>query len=373
MIEAERLRVLIVDDDEDDFIIARNLLTARAAISFDVDWAPSYEKGLDAITKREHDAYLVDYRLGEQTGIDLVRDAFGEDDAPVILLTGQAGYEVDVEASSLGFADFIDKSRLDGDLIERSIRYAVSHNAALAALRQSREELARSLDEVQSFSNAMAHDLKTPVQVIRGMAELCEQRFGEQLGEEGRDLLGRITAGSMRMNEMLDDLLGLIRLRSGEPAPTPLSAVVADALGDLDSALASCGATVETDVNGLEVTADPAQLRVALRNLIDNAIKFRRDDTPLEVSIRAERADDGVHLEVADNGTGIPANRIEGIFEIFERAHDRSQYSGTGIGLALVKKIVELNAGTISARSEPGAGTTLALTLPAGGGAPGGA
>ena len=138
-----QLSVLIVEDDEDDFIIARDLLISQDRWRFEVERAANYEEARSAIGERRHDVYLIDYRLGAQTGLDLVRECFrGEDRAPMILLTGQGDYEVDLEATQLGITDFLLKAGLSTEMLERSIRYAVSHHNVLNELRKNQERYA---------------------------------------------------------------------------------------------------------------------------------------------------------------------------------------------------------------------------------------
>jgi PAS domain S-box-containing protein len=139
----ESCRILLVEDDEDDYLITRDLLAAQSRVRFEVEWCDSYDEALGAVQARRHDAYLIDYRLGQRTGLDLVRDAFGTGPrAPVILLTGQDDYEIDLEASALGVADYVTKQSLDATGLERAIRYAISHNVALRDLARSQERYA---------------------------------------------------------------------------------------------------------------------------------------------------------------------------------------------------------------------------------------
>jgi diguanylate cyclase (GGDEF)-like protein/PAS domain S-box-containing protein len=144
-------RILLVEDDEDDYIITRDLLAAQDRAAFTLDWCSDYEQARDAIRARSHDLYLVDYRLGEHSGLQLVRDAFqGLPIAPVILLTGQGDYLIDLEATALGVTNFLVKRNLDPLTLERSIRYAVRHHQAIRDLRRSEERYAlvvRAADE----------------------------------------------------------------------------------------------------------------------------------------------------------------------------------------------------------------------------------
>src|SRR4051794_4630769 len=139
----DRLAVLLVEDDEDDFVITRDLLAGQSRTRFDLEWIAGYEDARGAIEERRHDVYLIDYRLGARTGLDLVREALRSGrHGPVIMLTGHGDYEVDLEATRLGVTDFLVKDQLDTALLERSIRYAVRDHATLAELRKSQERYA---------------------------------------------------------------------------------------------------------------------------------------------------------------------------------------------------------------------------------------
>src|ERR1700761_7329027 len=143
MAARETLRMLLVEDDEDDFVLTQSMLLASGRGRFDVEWEQSYAAALSATRAGTHDLYLVDYRLGEHTGLDLVRDAWGSDPpAPVILLTGQDDYAVDLEASQLGVTDYLVKGTVDAPSLERTIRYAVRHHQAMVDLRRSEERYA---------------------------------------------------------------------------------------------------------------------------------------------------------------------------------------------------------------------------------------
>jgi diguanylate cyclase (GGDEF)-like protein/PAS domain S-box-containing protein len=143
MNRADPLRVLLVEDDEDDFVLTQSMLLANGRTKFDLEWEQSYTAALDAVRVTSHDLYLVDYRLGEHTGLDLVRNAWGTDPpAPVILLTGQDDYAVDMEATALGVTDYLVKGTIDAPSLERTIRYAVRQHQAMVDLRRSEERYA---------------------------------------------------------------------------------------------------------------------------------------------------------------------------------------------------------------------------------------
>lgn len=140
---AETIKVLLVDDDEDDYVITRDMLIDQERVRYSVDWRPGYDEALAAIREQAHDVYLIDYRLGARTGLELVREAFASRPAaPVLILTGQAAYETDVEASAIGVTDYLVKQELDPSSLERSIRYAISHQQAMRNLILSEERYA---------------------------------------------------------------------------------------------------------------------------------------------------------------------------------------------------------------------------------------
>ena len=148
-VDKDHLSVLIVEDDEDDFFIARNLLSKARSISFDLDWAQSYEEGLEAITNREYDVCLVDYRLGAYNGLDLLREAQERDlTTPIILLTGQGDLEVDLAAMQIGAADYLVKGQIDAQLLERSIRYARERKRADERIREQAALLDKARDSI---------------------------------------------------------------------------------------------------------------------------------------------------------------------------------------------------------------------------------
>jgi diguanylate cyclase (GGDEF)-like protein/PAS domain S-box-containing protein len=139
----ENCRVLLIEDDEDDYLITRDLLEAQKRVAFELDWCSGYDDALREIQAHRHDAYLIDYRLGQRNGLDLVREGFGSGPrAPVILITGQDDYEIDLEANALGVADYVTKQTLSSNGLERAIRYAISHSGALTDLARSQERYA---------------------------------------------------------------------------------------------------------------------------------------------------------------------------------------------------------------------------------------
>ena len=152
MAMADCLRILLVEDDEDDYVLTRGMLMGGGRANFEIDWEQSYGAALSAAQTGNHDLYLVDYRLGERTGLDLVREAWGADPpAPVILLTGQDDYKVDLEATELGVTDYLVKGTIDAPSLERTIRYAVRHHRTVLDLRRSEERWRTLLAHIETM------------------------------------------------------------------------------------------------------------------------------------------------------------------------------------------------------------------------------
>jgi DNA-binding NtrC family response regulator len=137
-----QIRILLIEDDEDDYLFVKSLLSKTPSPKFDLDWVADYDAGLELILERRHDVYLLDFRLGEHTGLDLLRHLRQQgNEVPVILFTGQGGYEIDVEAMQSGAADYLIKGQITADMLERSIRYTIERKNAKDELRQHRDHL----------------------------------------------------------------------------------------------------------------------------------------------------------------------------------------------------------------------------------------
>lgn len=263
-------------------------------------------------------------------------------------------------------------------LLRRVLRSATELRVANDALAESNvqlessnellrhaAELARSNAELEQFASIASHDLQEPLRKVQTFAAQINATEADRLSEQGQDFLRRMSDAAGRMRALIDDLLAFSRVSTkGRPfAPVALDDVVALALSDLEIAIADSGARV--DVGPLpELEADAVQMRQLLLNLIGNALKFRRDGVTPEVRVAARVADGVAELTVADNGLGFDPAFASRIFRAFERLHGASAYPGTGIGLALCRKIVERHHGTITADGAEGAGATFTVRLP---------
>ncbi|CAN5907680.1 hypothetical protein BH23ACT11_BH23ACT11_28200 [soil metagenome] len=230
--------------------------------------------------------------------------------------------------------------------------------------KEYEKELERSNDELQQFAYVASHDLQEPLRMISSYMQLLERRYKDQLDDTAREFIGYAVDGANRMQQLINDLLKYSRVgtRGGEPEPIDLSAVFEAALANLKVAVEDSGAEVTAE-DLPTVMGDQTQLLQLFQNLIANSMKFRREGVSPKVRVGAERRDGEWLISISDNGIGINPDDAERIFHIFERLHSREEYEGTGIGLAVCKRIVERHGGSIWV--EPGEGTTFYFTLPA--------
>lgn len=248
--------------------------------------------------------------------------------------------------------------------LSREVR---EHQDASDQLREANERLAVSNQELQDFASVASHDLQEPLRKIQAFGDRLGTMYGEELGEQGADYLRRMRSAAGRMQTLINDLLTFSRVTTkAQPfAPTDMNMLATEVLGDLETRIEEKDAKVEVESLPF-IEADPLQLRQLLQNLISNALKFAKDDVPPHVRIWADmdEANNALHLHVQDNGIGFDEKYLDRIFHVFQRLHGRTEYEGTGIGLAICRKIAERHQGSLTARSRPGEGATFIVTLP---------
>jgi PAS domain S-box-containing protein len=244
----------------------------------------------------------------------------------------------------------------------------VTHQrAAEHGLMQKTEELQRSNADLEQFAYVASHDLREPLRMINSYLQLLKRRYGERLDKDADEFIAFAVDGAQRMDRLIIDLLAYSRVdRKGAPMEVvPAERAVTTALRVLKPRLDEAGAQVE--IGPLPtVWVDEPQLVSVFQNLIGNALKYREPIRPLQIVISGERRDGWCEFTVADNGIGIESQYFERIFQIFQRLHAAQHYEGSGIGLALCKKIVERHRGRIWVESTPDAGSRFHFTLPVG-------
>ncbi|HEX7994818.1 MAG TPA: ATP-binding protein, partial [Streptosporangiaceae bacterium] len=249
----------------------------------------------------------------------------------------------------------------DVEAMRRQLRFSmadISHKAG---------ELERSNRELEQFAYVASHDLQEPLRKVASFCQMLESRYAAQLDDRARQYIAFAVDGAKRMQQLINELLTFSRV--GQPGtvrgPVDLNAVASEAIDRLDATITDTDAQV-TVADLPTVVGDATLLTQLFQNLIANSIKFRRMDEPPEVTISAVRKDDQWEFSCEDNGIGIAPTHAERVFVIFQRLHPRDAYPGTGIGLALCRKIVDFHGGHIWVDTDDhqGSGTTIRWTLP---------
>ncbi len=251
------------------------------------------------------------------------------------------------------------------DLISRQQRQRQLVKELERRVAERTSALERSNAELQRFAYVASHDLQEPLRMVASYAGLLRARYGGQLDERADKYLNYTVDGAERMQALIRDLLTYARVetRATVARGVNLDRVVDEVLHHLEAAIGEAGADItRDDLPMLEI--DAAQFRQLYQNLIGNAIKFRGEAAPA-VHLGAKRAGDEWILSVADNGIGIEPDYSARIFQMFQRLHDRDRYPGTGIGLAIVKRVAERHGGRVWVESEPGAGACFYIAVPA--------
>lgn len=247
--------------------------------------------------------------------------------------------------------------RLQHEVVERK--------KAEEELQRYARDLERSNRELEQFAYVASHDLQEPLRKIQAFGDRLGGRFGDQLGDVGVDYIERMQNAAARMQTLIHDLLTFSRVTTHrrEPEAVDLSVTVADVISDLEATIEQVNGTVKATPLPT-VRADPCQVRQLFQNLIENGLKFHRPNETPEVRLALEETEAQYRIRVEDNGIGFESRHAERIFTIFQRLHGRLEYEGTGIGLALCRKIVDLHGWQITAEAEPGRGATFTVAIP---------
>ncbi|TMH04877.1 MAG: hybrid sensor histidine kinase/response regulator [Betaproteobacteria bacterium] len=282
-----------------------------------------------------------------------------------------AGFEagaVDYMTKPLDGAEV--RARIDTHLTLHRLRCELAEQNAqlqreLTVHAQLQAALERSNHELEQLAYVASHDMQEPLRMVASYLQLVADRYQGRLDADADEFIGYAVDGAKRMQALINDLLAYSRVGTqARPfEPTDCNAVVRTALHHLQVAIEESGAIIEC-AELPAVRGDATQLLQLFQNLLANAIKFHRPGVAPRVSLSAQAGAEGWRFAVTDNGIGIAPEYFERIFALFQRLHGRTEYPGTGIGLALCKKIVERHGGHIGVESEPGRGSTFWFTLP---------
>ena len=369
--------ILIVDDVSVNLQLVTAQLEARGYLALVA------RSGREAIQRAEFaqpDLILLDVVMPGMDGFETCRRLKQSDvtrDIPVIFMTALTETDDKVEGFRAGGVDYVTKplnaeevlARVDTHLTLYALRQQLAAQnqqlrQEIAAREQVQAALRRSNAELEQLAYVASHDMQEPLRMIASYLQLVADRYGDALDADGHEFIGYAVDGAKRMQALISDMLAYSRVstRARPFQPTDSARIVATAERHLQIAIEEGGAEIERGELPV-VLGDEVQLLQLFQNLIGNAIKFRGHAAP-RVRVTAEPADDGWCFSVGDNGIGIAPEYFERIFVLFQRLHGRKEYPGTGIGLALCKRIVERHGGRIWVESTTGQGSVFRFTLP---------
>jgi len=364
-------RLLIVDDEVAQMKALCNTLEMEG---YATTGYSSARQALASLREGEVDLLLTDLMMPEMDGISLLKAAREVDgNLAGIVMTGQGTIDTAVRAMQHGALDYILKPFKLSTVLTvlaraREVRQLRLDNAAL----QERErgyiaELEAANKDLEAFSCSVSHDLRAPLRAITGFCDMYLTDYGQDVPPAGRKLLDRVVDGAARMDRLIEDLLSFCRY-SRQPllkGPVKLDVIARKVVEELQ--LREAGRAVEWRVGALpECNGDASLLQQVLTNLLSNAFKFTRQRNPAIIETGCSVVDGEAVLFVRDNGAGFDMAHAAKLFGAFQRLHASSEYAGTGVGLAIVSRIVDRHGGRIWAEARPNEGATFYFTLEGG-------
>lgn len=363
------IRVLLVDDDEDDYLIIRNFVLKIHGNPFKLEWISNIDEAAATIAQEKHDIYLVDYRLGEENGLELLgRFDLVQRPEPFIILTGAGDERVERKAMRMGVADYLVKGTLDSELLSRVLHYSLQRKRIEAQRVEQLMEINRSKDE---FIALASHQLRTPATAVKQYVGMILEGYAGDVSPEQQRFLQSAYDSNERQIQVVNDILRVAKLDLKKiilkKVDTNLAKLIESIIHDLMSHFEGRDQTVLFDKPAKTLTTpiDDEYIRMALGNIIDNASKYTPEGKKIYVSIQPGPRS-SVNIIIRDEGVGIPADSLSKLFKKFSRIDNplSVKVGGTGLGLYWANEVVQLHGGKITVTSKVGEGTTFTISLP---------
>jgi signal transduction histidine kinase len=363
------IRVLIVDDDDDDWLIIRKMFRQITEPSFIVERASTYEEALKAIEAGDHDVYLIDYRLGEHTGTDILEQVHPERRSqPFILLTGVADTDLERRSLRLAAADYLVKGSFDATMLSRTLLYALQRKL----IEQQRVDQLIELNQAkEDFISIASHQLRTPATGVKQYLGMVVEGFVGEVPKEQLALLKQAYRSNERQLRIINDLLKVAQVDSGKMKlhlePVQIDELIDEVLDEQRAVLDERGQVVEfkkCDSKVPTIKFDRDSIRMVFENLVDNASKYSPDGSTICIEI--DNHDSTLGVSVHDEGVGIIEEDLSRLFEKFVRLDNpfSTKVGGTGLGLYWAKRIVDMHGGRIDYRPNHPKGSVFTVVLP---------
>ncbi len=390
------MKVLLIEDNEADAYIIEEAIAEAASddiwgeMKFKSVWADSLEQAYLKVNEEKFDLLILDLNLRDSvhSGLETLSEVLEKGlNIPIVVMTGDTNAQLWSDALRMGAQDYIIKGLIDPINLVRTLSHALERFALIKQIEANAERLEESNKELESFAYVASHDLREPLRKISAFGDRLVESSYNQLGEQGRDYIDRMQSATERMAYLLDDLLDFSRLsrKNLKLEKIPLNKLLNVALCDLEISIKKSQANInlsqpfsvslakngvlssslENDLAKLgEVYGDETQLLRALENLISNSIKYHKPNQAPTITVSVIRHQDSCEISIEDQGIGFEMEYKDKIFEQFERLHGKSEYEGSGMGLSIVKKIIEKHDGSIDVASEVNVGSKFTIKLP---------
>jgi signal transduction histidine kinase len=358
----DSIRILQVDDDEEDFMIIQDLLKDISRQQYVIEWSPGYEDALDKIKDNEYDVLLIDFMLGKYTGIELLKQIRKNNNhIPVIIFTGQGDERIDMEAMNAGAADYLVKGQIDSNILERSMRYSINQAETQLKLLDHEQSLrmAEKFALTGRMAQVIAHEIRNPLTNVK----LAIQQLQDDLvnpSESMLSLIEMIDRNCNRINQLIINLLNSTKTTELNYEDVSINALIDEALELAKDRvqLKRMKIVKEYSDDICDVYIDREQIKIALLNIIINAIEAVEEEHGI-LTLRTEGRDDKCIVIISDNGKGMTAEEQKKIFE----AYYTKKVRGMGLGLTTTQNIILNHKGTIKVESRPSLGTSFLLTF----------
>lgn len=361
--------MLVVEDDEDDWLLTKKIFSRIPDSPYIVDWSKTYDDALERIGRNEYDVYLIDYRLGENTGTDILEQVHPERfRQPFILMTGVSDSDLEWRSLRLAAADYLVKGSFDATLLSRTIMYALQRKHMEQQRIDQLVELNRAKED---FISIASHQLRTPATGVKQYLGMVVEGFVGKVPDAQLGLLKQAYQSNERQLRIISDLLKVAQVDSGKMR---LHTSVVDIDKLLREVIDEQKSTVEERMQKIHfkrrdsdhptLSFDRDAIRMVLENIIDNASKYSPEGSEIQISITSDV--DTISIDVTDQGVGINEVDLPRLFEKFVRFDNplSTKVGGSGLGLYWAKRIVDLHGGRIDYRPNEPSGSCFSVVLP---------
>ncbi|MBC7512209.1 hybrid sensor histidine kinase/response regulator [Candidatus Saccharibacteria bacterium] len=367
--EHVNIRVLVVEDDEDDWLITKKIFTQIPGSPFKIELAKTYEQAIELIDQNIHDVYLIDYRLGEHTGTDILEHAHPERRSqPFILMTGVSDSDLEWRSLRLAAADYLVKGSFDAMLLSRTLNYSIQRKH----IEQQRIDQLINLNRAkEDFISIASHQLRTPATGVKQYLGMVVEGFVGDVPPAQMELLKQAYRSNERQLRIISDLLKVAQVDSGkmklQPTPVTIDELINEVIDEQMSTLTDRSQTikrVEYDTLLPLIRVDSDAIRMVLENLIDNASKYSPEETQIQVEVSEQP--ETLTISVLDCGVGIQDHDLPRLYEKFTRFENilSTKVGGSGLGLYWAKRIVDMHGGRIDYRPNQPTGSVFSIILP---------